>query len=230
MKQNVRYQTLTIPGKLRTDIRISVDDARGAEYTSSFDVNKSTILSLFPIVSITLLKPIELNENGAKAKPVWNPNDTLGMTKYNFPIFINELVAIQQDLKIPELYTYQGKRLELNEETAAKIRRVFLIGNVTIELSAVVVIQVIDETRVEGIKMKFNNEQSSVLLTLNDIDSLIYNLQHTNVDSIALTLYKDYIKDASALTKNYDPVTIKPKVDIIPPKKPLEFESDDLSI
>ena len=53
-----------------------------------------------------------------------------------------------------KVHTYHGKRLELNEEVAAKIRRVFMIGNVTLELSAVVVVQQ-DESRVEGIKVKF---------------------------------------------------------------------------
>ena len=161
-KQVVRYQSLVIPGKLRNEVRITVDD-KGAEYVSNFDGNKSTSISLFPIVSITLTRQGETDGEGNRVRAPWNPNDNLSMTKYNLPVFLNELIGIQQGMKIPELYTYQGKRLELNEEAAQKIRRVFMIGNTTLELSPVVIIQG-DDTRVEGIKMKFNNEQSSGIL------------------------------------------------------------------
>ena len=36
------------------------------------------------------------------------------------------ILKLQEDLKITDLYTYHGKRLELNEEVASKIRRVFM--------------------------------------------------------------------------------------------------------
>lgn len=213
MKQIVRYQHLVIPSKLRSEVRITVDD-RGVEYTSTFDGNRSTSINLFPIVTITLTRPGEIDENGNKIRAPWNPNDTLNMTKYNMPIFINELSGIQQDMKIPNLYTYQGKRLELNEEEANKIRRVFMIGSTTLELSPVVIINV-DENRVEGIKMKFNNEQSTVLLSLNELDSLVFNLKNLNVDTIALTMYIQYINKPNTV-KTFDVNTLTPKVDIVP--------------
>lgn len=214
MKQNVKYRSLVIPGKLTIEVRIMIDD-RGGEYLSSFDGNKSTSVSFFPIVSITLTKPAELDDNGNRVRAPWNPNDNLGMTKFNMPIMYNNLKAIQEDMKTPELYTYHGKRLELNEEAAAKIRKVYLIGNTTIELSAVVVLNTADDSRVEGIKMKFNNEQSSVLLTLNELDSLIYNLGHMDVDSIAFMMYLNYINKPDK-PKTFDASTLTPKVDIAP--------------
>lgn len=214
MKQNVKYRSLVIPGKLTIEVRIMIDD-RGGEYLSSFDGNKSTSVSFFPIVSITLTKPAELDDNGNRVRAPWNPNDNLGMTKFNMPIMYNNLKAIQEDMKTPELYTYHGKRLELNEEAAAKIRKVYLIGNTTIELSAVVVLNTADDSRVEGIKMKFNNEQSSVLLTLNELDSLIYNLGHMDVDSIAFLMYLNYINKPDK-PKTFDASTLTPKVDIAP--------------
>lgn len=214
MKQNVKYRSLVIPGKLTIEIRIMIDD-RGGEYLSSFDGNKSTSISFFPIVSMTLTKPAELDDNGNRVRAPWNPNDNLGMTKFNMSIMYNNLKAIQEDMKTPELYTYHGKRLELNEEAAAKIRKVYLIGNTTIELSAVVVLNTADDSRVEGIKMKFNNEQSSVLLTLNELDSLIYNLGHMDIDSIAFLMYLNYINKPDK-PKTFDASTLTPKVDIAP--------------
>lgn len=214
MKQNVKYRSLVIPGKLTIEVRIMIDD-RGGEYLSSFDGNRSTSISFFPIVSMTLTKPAELDDNGNRVRAPWNPNDNLGMTKFNMPIMYNNLKAIQEDMKTPELYTYHGKRLELNEEAAAKIRKVYLIGNTTIELSAVVVINTADDSRVEGIKMKFNNEQSTVLLTLNELDSLIYNLGHMDVDSLALLMYLNYINKPDK-PKTFDASTLTPKVDIAP--------------
>ena len=214
MKQVVRYQNLVIPGKLRTEVRITIDD-KGSEYTSNYEGNKSTSISLFPIVSITLTRQGETDDNGNRVKAPWNPNDNLSMTKYNLPVFMHELIGIQQDMKIPELYTYQGKRLELNEEIAQRVRRVFMIGNTTLELSPLVIIQPNDESRVEGIKMKFNNEQSSVLLTLNELDSLAFNIRNLDVDSIALLMYLNYVTKPSA-PKSYTAGTLAPKVDIAP--------------
>ena len=90
-----------------------------------------------------------------------------------------------------------------------------MIGNVTLELSAVVIVQD-DESRIEGIKMKFNNEQSSVLLTLNELTSLIYNLDHLDVDSVALMLYMNYITKPDKPTTFDSSSLQQPVVDILP--------------
>lgn len=213
MKQVVRYQNLVISGKLRSEIRINVDE-RGVEYSSNYEGNMNTSISLFPIISLTIIRPSVLDDNGMKAKTPWNPNDSLGMTKYTLPLFVDELKGIHKDMRIPELYTYHGKRLELNEEIAAKVRRVFMIGIVTLELSAVVIV-LDDDSRVEGIKVKFNNEQSTVLLTLNELTSLIFNLDKLDVDSIALMMYMNYISKPDR-PKVYDASATQPKVDILP--------------
>lgn len=222
MKQIVKYRALTVANKLTIDIRITIDD-RAAEYASAFDGNKSTSIMFYPLVTISLTKPPETDDNGNRIRAPWNPNDNLGMTKFNLPIFFEELSGIRHDMKIPELYTYHGKRLELNEEAAQKIRRVFMIGNMTLELSAVVVIKPEDDSRVEGIKMKFNNEQSSVLLTLNELDSLIYNIDHLDVDSIAFMMYLNYIQKPEKPTM-FTPATLTPTVDI---KPKTEFPTED---
>lgn len=214
MKQYVKYKNSLVPGKISSEVRISVDDNRSIEYSSEFDGNKSTSLTFFPIVSVNIIKPSEIGENGQKVRAPWNPNDSLGMTKYNLPIFIRELKNIQNGMTVKNLYTYQGKRLELNEEAAEKIRNVFMIGNVTIELSAIVIIQP-DDSRIEGIKMKFNNEQSSVLLTINELEVLIFNLDHLDVDTIAMLLYLNYVKTHNTEYNN-SINNSKANVDIIP--------------
>jgi hypothetical protein len=173
------------------------------------------ILGLFPFVTVALTKQSETDENGNKVKSPWNPNDSLGMTRYTLPIFTRELNGIYQDLKTNNLYTYAGQRLELNEEVASKVRRVFMVGNTTVELSAVVILQP-DESRVEGIKMKFNNEQSSVLLTLNDIEALTMALCNMDIDSVALLMYLNYITKPTL--KPYTPETLNTNVDIAPLK------------
>lgn len=214
MKQIVKYRCLAIAKKLTIDVRITIDD-KAAEYASAFDGNKSTNISFFPIISLTLTKPFDIDDNGNRTRAPWNPNDALGLTKFNLPIIFGELSTIRQDMKTPELYTYHGKRLELNEEAATKIRKVFMIGNVTVELSAVVIVDTNDESRVEGIKMKFNNEQSSVLLTINELDSLIYNLNNLDVDTIAFMMYLNYIQRPDK-PRTFESNTISPKIDIAP--------------
>lgn len=219
MKQIVKYRLLSISNKLTMEIRITADDTRSPEYTTMRDGDKYINLNLAPVVGISLLKNGDIDENGNRIKLPWNPNDHITMTKYNLPILYEELHGIQQDMKKPKLYTYQGNRLELNETIAEDIRRVFMIGNTTIELSAVVIIQT-DETRVEGIKMKFNNEQSSILLTLNELSSLVYNINHIDMDVIAINMYHSFIsrsnKNDSSTTVNVDFPLPPVNVDIVP--------------
>lgn len=218
MKHNVKHRILTISNKLTMEIRIIVDDSK-CEFSSSYEGSKYTTLSINPIIDLSIIKAMESDENGQRVKAPWNPNDHLILTKYTFPILFEELHGIQQDMKKPELYTYHGKRLELNETLAENIRRVFMIGDMTIELSAVVIIQN-DETRVEGIKMKFNNEQSSVLLTLNDLTSLIFNMNHLDIDSLTIAMYSHFVKmpakSIASTTVNLDFPLPAATVDIVP--------------
>lgn len=216
MKQTVKYRILSIPGKVTVEVRIAVDD-HGAEFNSNMDGIKFTSLNIYPIITIGITRLGERDENGMRVKAPYNPNDSLGMTKFNLPVLYDELCGIQNDMKKPELYTYHGKRLELNEELAEKIRRVFMVGNTTVELSAVVITQT-DESRVEGIKMKFNNEASSVLLTLNELTSLVYNIDHLDIDNVAINMYKAYIAGdhKSATSSGYTVDFPLPPVDIVP--------------
>lgn len=214
MKQYVRYQTFVVPKKFRVEIRITIDE-KGGEYISTTSAgDKSSSISFFPIVSLNIVRPSEIDESGMRKKVPWNPNDSLGMSRFNLPIMVRNLKQIQADMKIPELYTYQGKRLELNEAIAEKIRNPFPIGNVIVELSAVVIVQP-DDTRVEGVKIKFNNEQSAVLLTINELEVLTYNLDHLDIDSVSLLMYLNYITKPNHPTEFTDE-TLSPKVDIIP--------------
>ena len=213
MKQIVKYHLLTIPNKIRCDIRLVYDETKNADYVIDTGDTKSTNITFYPYIGISMIRPYEINEEGRRVSAPLNPNDYTSLTKYSLPIFIRELSAMMNDMKTPDLFTYHGSRLELNESLAAKIRKVFMNGQMTIELSAVVDVQS-DESRVEAIKMKFNNEQSSVVMTLNDITALLYTLENVDVSTLALTLYNEYI-DKSTNVKGQSNVA-KPIVDILP--------------
>lgn len=220
MKQIVKYRILTIPNKVTMEIRLNIDD-RNSEFVTMRDGAKYTNLNMNPVIGLSILKAAEIDESGNRVRAPWNINDHLTMTKYNLPILYEELHGIQQDMKKPELYTYHGKRLEINETLAEEIRRVFVIGTTTVELSTVVIVQP-DETRVEGIKIKFNNEQSTTLLTLNELNSLVYNINHIDIDSLTVGIYQTFIDRSNkggitSTTTNVDfPL---PSVDIAPKEK-----------
>ena len=215
MKQIVKYRILNITGKLTMEIRLTVEN-NGGEYISMRDGNRYTNVNLSPVIGLSLLKASETDENGNKIAAPWNRNDHLSMTKYNLPILYEELHGIQQDMKKPELYKYQGNRLELNEGLAEEVRRVFMISQTTVELSAVVIVQP-DETRVEGIKMKLNNEQSVVLLTLNELNSLVFNIDHIDVDNTALLMFNNFVKNADSINTTTTEFNFPlPAVDIVP--------------
>lgn len=221
MKETLKYQFLAIPGKMRGEIRLIIDER--SVYQGSSDNGKTTSLTFFPFISLSITRPFETDDSGNRIRPQWNPSDTLSMTKFNLPVFLRELKSIIKDMTIPELYTYTGNRLELNDSTAEKIRKVFTIATTTVELSAVVVVQP-DDSRVEGIKIKFNNEQSSLMLTFNEVTSLAYNLDHMNVDTVALQMYSKFCKTGEQKTL-MNPVLASTKVDIPPVKS--EFSDDD---
>jgi hypothetical protein len=219
MKQQVKYQVVNVPGKLRFEVKILVDDSKDrGEYVASVNGDKFTSLTIYPILTLSIIRTGELDENGHKTKAPYNPNDILSMGRYNYPIFINELEAVRKGFNTPELYSYVDKRLEMDEELASKVRRVFMITNTVIEMAPVVIVQP-DESKIEGLKIKFNNEQSSVLLTLNDVESLIFTMKNIDIDFISMTLYNQYIKTG---VKNYSSESTpnnnfsKPSVDIIP--------------
>lgn len=213
MKQVLRYQALTVPGKLRVEVRLIVDD-RGVESHFAGDSSQNVSIAPRPFIVANIVRPTETDENGQRMRAPWDPADSLSMTKYTLPIFLEELRSIYQDMKIPELYTYHGERLEINEEVAQKVRKVLRVGNAMVELSAQVIVQE-DDTRVEGIKMKFNNEQHSVLLTLNDLAALLYTFDNINLDSVCLLMYAHF-----ATRPNHPKVTnqgtFQEKVDILP--------------
>jgi len=67
--------------------------------------------------------------------------------------------------------------------------------------------------------MKFNNEQSSVLLTINELTSLVFNIGKLDVDSIALCMYNGFVnKDNKGInnTINNSNDFPLPNVDILP--------------
>lgn len=216
MKQIVRYRFMTIPNKLYADVRVTVDESSHSETKSSYEGGKSTTLVLLPMINIQMLRPLETDENGRRYRPQSSMNDSIGLTKFNYPIFVNELNGIYEDMRTPDLYVYTGDRLDLNEKAAEKIRRAFTVGRTSIEFKAVVIEQPTDSgtvERLEGIKMKFNNEESTVLLTLREIESMLWIMKGVDIDNIVLTMYLSFVERSA-----YEPQ--KPVVDIVPTVKP----------
>lgn len=215
MKQIVRYRFMTIPYKMYADIRITIDDSSRAEVSSTYNGGKSTNIILLPMINIQILRPKEVDGNGGRFRPT-SANDSIGLTKFNFPTFINELKAINEDMKTPDLFVYRGDRLDLNDKVAEKVRRAFIIGRTSIEMRAVVIEQNGDSgvQRIEGIKLKFNNEDSTVLLTLREVESMIWIMDHTDIDGLVFKMYTDFIERN---VREYQ----KPVVDIQPLSRPV---------
>lgn len=230
MKQSLKMSLLSLAKKLKIELRLVVDDTRPVntlfQSTNREKGIASTIFAPFPNIIISIIRENTLNEDGTYIRPVWNPNDSIIMTKSSLPIFYNELHTIYKDMSIPDLYKYHGKKLELDEKLGESIRRVFMIGTVTVEFSAVVITTdgVNGPEYAEGIKLKFNNEASSVVLTLNETYSLLWNIDHMEIDVLTLILYNAYY--VNGLTDLGD--TYQTVVDIKPTEK--KFEDPSLSM
>ena len=213
MKQTTSYRFLSIPNKIRGDLKIIIDTDRNPEYVSNNASGTNTSITFYPIVTLTIIKPSQIDENGQRVQVPWTINDSLSMNKINLAIFKNEFKEIMNGMKTPELYTYHGKRLELNESIAEEVRRVFMINpTMTVELSPVVIMQ--DDDRLEGIKIKFNNEQSTVTLTLNEVTGFYEVINKLEIDSVAMLLYLNYASRPDK-PKQFDALN-PPTVDIVP--------------
>lgn len=213
MKQTTSYRFLSIQNKIRGDLKIIIDTDRNPEYVSNNASGTNTSIAFYPIVTLTIIKPPQIDENGQRVQVPWTINDSLSMNKINLAIFKNEFKEIMNRMKTPELYTYHGKRLELNESIAEEVRRVFMINpTMTVELSPVVIMQ--DDDRLEGIKIKFNNEQSTVTLTLNEVTGFYEVISKLEIDSVAMLLYLNYASRPDK-PKQFDALN-PPNVDIVP--------------
>lgn len=213
MKQTTSYRFLSIQNKIRGDLKIIIDTDRNPEYVSNNASGTNTSIAFYPIVTLTIIKPPQIDENGQRVQVPWTINDSLSMNKINLAIFKNEFKEIMNGMKTPELYTYHGKRLELNESIAEEVRRVFMINpTMTVELSPVVIMQ--DDDRLEGIKIKFNNEQSTVTLTLNEVTGFYEVISKLEIDSVAMLLYLNYASRPDK-PKQFDALN-PPNVDIVP--------------
>lgn len=213
MKKQVKYRVLTIPGKLSLDVKISFDSTRGnldSDYTSPVDGNVYTTVNIFPLVLLSIVRSSEIDDTGNRQKAPYNQNDNLGMTRWQFPMFVSELGMMWDAMRTPDLYSYVDKQLVVNDELAESVRRVFLVGrNMVVEMVPVVIVQP-DDSRVEGIRLKFNNEQSVVPLTLNDIECLLLTMRSLDIDSVCLALHVNYIRDREQVSGGTEPTVVGP--------------------
>lgn len=213
MKQIVRYRYLTVPNKMFVEVRITVDENSRVETKNAFDTGTSTNLMFLPMINVQLLKPAQVDETGRKFRPIPSQQDSIGLTKFTYPIFLTELKEIYDGMKTQDVFVYTGDRLDLNAKVADNIRRAFMIGRNAIEFSATVIEQQTesgDIERLEGIKIKFNNEDSTVLLTVREVESLIWLLNKADIDSIVFTMYLNFIDRRNNYNHSKPVVDIKP--------------------
>lgn len=199
MKKVIRYNLGTIPKKLIFEFRMTFDDSDRfhAGLRTNIVENGDTFiqLQLFPIINITIFRENIQNADGIFQRKEFDPNDNLLLTRYSLPIFINNLERLMQDFKIPELYHFIGNRLEVNDKLQKEYKRVFMINRMAISLIPVVIEEGdVEHTYHEGISMEFNSENNNVLLTLDDISSLLYILKNINMDIMAIELFNNFIQ------------------------------------
>lgn len=190
-RQYIRYRVLNIPWKLNISMRISVDHRN--EYRHSDDSRDSISLTLYPTLDLQIIhtRPIDSLE----APKVWNPNDTLSLSKFTLPIFIHELKLVCEAIKIQEMFVYTNDRLDINPKLAEEKRRIFQASST---FFVEIIPSVVDEDkRVEGIRFTFNKEPSVFYLNLIEVESLMYTLQSVNFDILALQMYDMYHKTGS---------------------------------
>lgn len=205
MRYMAKYTVLTVPSKLDCEIRVNIDTASRLNpvYTNRTDETDTSSLRLFPFFTIKIHRPPLQDDDGKWVSAPWDPNDSLSMTKYTLPIFDNSLRELYESMKTPDLYSYRGERLELNEKIANTLRKAFKLGNpatgTVVELIPSIIKGDENTPSIEAIKMTFNKETSSVTLSLNDTISLLYTLENTDMDCIALQLYQ------ARIARRYEP-------------------------
>ena len=180
---------MNIPGKLKCEIRVTIntEGTMRTESTYSSANSEGYTLNLAPLYQITIIRR---NDSESGVPPVRNMSDSISLTKYHMSIFLDNLTAVYNGLKIPSMYGYDaGNKLQLNEVEATKIIKIFKVWNTAIEMAPVVILNS-DDTRMEGIKLMFSNEESMVLLTLTDIEALMFGMNNADMDAVAIGLFQ----------------------------------------
>lgn len=186
-RENIRYTFFSIPDKLRGTIRLSVDMV-SAEFHTSGDYGSSTSISLFPYIDLNIQRPMVYDEGtGRRVRARTDMGDWLPMNRFNFPTFCREFKEACKSLEIREMYAYTGDRLDLNEALAETHKRTFKIGDYTIEI--IPTLLETEKERLEGLRLTINSEPHSVSLTLNELNSMMWAIDHLDIDSISLALY-----------------------------------------
>ena len=87
MKKSLKYTLLTIPNKLQVGIKAIVEDTGvlASEYISP--TKEFVALKLYPLITLSIVRPYEMDESGVRRRLNWSPNDSLPLTKYTLPVF-----------------------------------------------------------------------------------------------------------------------------------------------
>ena len=195
-RQYVRCRVLSIPGKFNVSVRIMIDNR--TEFRSLSDSGENIALTLSPAIETQIVRPRTDPTAGPR---IWNPNDSLMLSKFTLPLFLQDLDAVVESLKLTEMFVYTGDRLELNPKLAEEKRRIFR-ANQSFYVEIIPTVVESEEKRVEGIRLTFNKEPSQVSLTIPEIDSYRFTLKNLQPDIIALLLFNHYWKTGTTEMAN----------------------------
>ena len=70
MKQTTSYRFLNIQNKIRGDLKIIIDTDRNPEYVSNNASGTNTSIAFYPIVTLTIIKPPQIDENGQRVQEI----------------------------------------------------------------------------------------------------------------------------------------------------------------
>lgn len=202
MKTTIVYHVLTVPKKLRMEIKLILDNDRSSEYINSSTDGTFATVRLYPMITLSIVREIQRDESGMIIKQPFVLSDTLSMSRYTLAVFKSEFEDLYRLMKEKDVYTYHGKRLELNEKIADEIKKLFQLSKTVVEITPTLLISPDDiDQKIEGVKLKFNNEASSVLLSINDMTALVETMNNISIDTITTWMYKEY-KNATPRSYN----------------------------
>lgn len=238
MKHVLRYLLFSITNKIRCEVRCIINDIPNSIYYHQHKEGEITdSLSLRPFITVTILRD-------KREFPGWLISDTLGLNKVSYPTFVKELKKMQETLKISDMYQYKEDPvtkfnvcLGVNEELANRHRQIFKPYNSQIMVEITPTATEFSDrvygvaTLTKAVKIKFNNEESSVVLNEEEFDALVSSLDKADMDMITLHMYQQYYKPTAQKLDVVKTVNSQdPKVDIVLPgvvKSPAEVKKEE---
>jgi hypothetical protein len=196
MKRTINFNVGAITGKLNINLRLALDDqserfSSGVRISTNQTGDEYINVNLYPMLSLIIHRENIVVEGVSQRAP-FNRDDMITLSRSTIPIFIHNFDRLLKEFETPELYKYIEDRLELNDKLAEAYRKRFMVGPSIVELVPVIIDD--GDSKMEGIRMKFNVEDSTVVLTMNEAIRLSYTIKNLNIDALALQIYLEFGK------------------------------------